>query len=406
MRKRLISLLCALTMLALCLPLTALAEADDLSDALTLEELEAWVESYKTRALATEPLNDPTADTAATEDGYAFVYEFATLYMDRPEMTEDSVVCNLVVTSYEELGPRNTTVDMSSASVLSAFYNENPTLAGDRSFAALYISSMMPAGAQWAWVQRDGQRIMTIQYAVQEQAATGGDGYTDCGLIYTIQDDLVTAIRAYGLDTRILAETVYENVEAVRQVMDTTSYVHVPTSVTGTDLETFQREDLLFEGLDYLNLTPESAEEALGACLEDTWMEDDTGEYIRTMEFDSCEISFIYDANQQNPAVDVLSINSDAMEGPRFVRIGDTFSSVLTRFRHSEGEYDGESTEVLYGTEGVGSWGVATYSADGSYALRYGFPTEEGEQVILYMYFTQMQLSEILLYTTRSFSMN
>lgn len=398
MRKRLISLLCALTMLALFVPLTALAEADDLSDALTLEELEAWVESYKTRAMATTPLNDPTADAANTEDGYAFIYDFATLYMDRPEMTEDSVVCNLVVTSPEEVGPRSTTVDMQSAAVLSSFYNENPSLAGDRSFAALYISNMMPEGAHWAWIQRDGQRIMAIQYAVQELAATGGDGYTDCGLIYTMQDDLVTTIRAYGLDTRIPAETVYENVNAVRLVMDTSTYVHVPTSVIGTDLEPFQQEDLLFSGLDFLTLTPETAAEALGECLEDDWMEDDTGEFIRTMEFAACEISFIYDANKENPVPNVLSIQMDGMEGPRFVRIGDTFSSVLTRFRHSEGSYDGESTEVLYGTEGTDAWGVATYSADSNFTLRYGFATESGRQVVLHMDFTQLELHEILLY--------
>lgn len=397
MQKRLISLLCALMMLALCLPMAAVAESDDLSDALTLAELEAWVESYKVRAMATEPLNDPAEEAAFSEDGYAFVYEFATLYMDRPEMTQDSVVRNLVVFSSEEEGPRSTRVDMTVSEVLSSYYNENPSLAGDSGFAALYISSLMPGGAQWAWLQRDGQRIMTIQYAVQEQAATGGDGYTDCGVIYTIQDNYVTAIRAYGMDAHIPAETVLENVAAVQQVMDTSTYVQVPTSIIGTDLEVFQRDDLLFEGMDFLTLTPESATESLGECLQDSWMEDDTGEYVRTMEFDGCEISFIYDANKQNPVPDVLSINQDGMEGPRYVRVGDTFSSVLTRFRHSEGEYDGESTEVLYGTEGAGSWGVAEYGSDGTYTLRYGFPHEDG-QVVLYMYFINLEMVEMLLY--------
>ena len=397
MQKRLISLLCALMMLALCLPAAVLAEADDDGEALTLAELEDWVESYKVRALAAQPLNDPTEAAAYSEDGYAFIYDFATLYMDRPEMTEDSVVRNLVITSPDEIAPRDTTVDMQSSAILSSFYNENPSLAGDRGFAALYISSMMPTGAQWAWVQRDGQRIMTIQYAVQDQAATGGDGYTDCGLIYTFQDDTVVAIRAYGMDTRISAEAVLENVAAVQQVMDISTYVHVPTSIVGTDLEAFQRDDLLFAGLDFLTLTPESAIESLGECLQDTWMEDDTGEHVRTMEFDGCEISFIYDASKQNPVPDVLSINQDGMEGPRYVRVGDTFSSVLTRFRHSEGEYDGVSTEVLYGTEGAGSWGVAEYGSDGTYTLRYSFPSDKG-QVGLYMYFIGLDLVEILLY--------
>ena len=394
MQKRLFCLLCALVMAALCLPVLA----EDAGDALTLEELEAWVESYKERALAAEPMNDPKEAAALSEDGYAFIYDFATLYMDRPEMTEDSVVRNLVVTAPEELGPRGTCIDMQPTEVLAAFYNENPSLAGDRGFAALYVSNMMPAGAQWAWVQRDGQRILTIQYAIQEQAATGGDGYTDAGLIYTVQDDLVVAIRAYGLDSRIEARSVQENVDAVQQVAEESFYSQVPTSLVGTDLEAFNREDLHFEDVDFLTLTPEQAEAALGACQEDAWMEDDTGEFIRTMEFPACEITFIYDAQKQNPRVDMLSIDMDSMEGPRCVRLGDTVSSVLNRFRHGEGEFDGVSREALYGTEGTGSWGVAEYGTDASCTLRYGFPTEGDQQVVLHLYFRQMYLSEILLY--------
>ena len=394
MQKRLFGLLCALVMAALCLPVLA----EDTGDALTLEELEAWVESYKERALAAEPMNDPTEDAAFSEDGYAFIYDFATLYMDRPEMTEDSVVRNLVVTAPDEAGPRGTCIDMQPTEVLAAFYNENPSLAGDRGFATLYLSNMMPAGAQWAWVQRDGQRILTIQYAIQEQAATGGDGYTDAGLIYTVQDNLVVAIRAYGLDSRIDARSVQENVDAVQQVAEVSVYAQVPTSLVGTDLEAFNREDLHFEDMDFLTLTPEQAEAALGACQEDAWMEDDTGEFIRTMEFPACEITFIYDAQKQNPKVDMLAIDMDSMEGPRSVRLGDTVSSVLNRFRHGEGEFDGVSREVLYGTEGTGSWGTAEYGVDASCTLRYGFPTEGDQQVILHLYFHQMYLSEILLY--------
>ena len=394
MQKRLFGLLCALVMAALCLPVLA----EDTGDALTLEELEAWVESYKERALAAEPMNDPTEDAAFSEDGYAFSYDFATLYMDRPEMTEDSVVRNLVVTAPDEAGPRGTCIDMQPTEVLAAFYNENPSLAGDRGFATLYLSNMMPAGAQWAWVQRDGQRILTIQYAIQEQAATGGDGYTDAGLIYTVQDDLVVAIRAYGLDSRIDAQTVQENVDAVQQVAEESYYTQVPTSLMGTDLEAFNREDLHFEDMDFLTLTPEQAEAALGACQEDAWMEDDTGEFIRTMEFPACEITFIYDAQKHNPKVDMLAIDMDSMEGPRSVRLGDTVSSVLNRFRHGEGEFDGVSREVLYGTEGTGSWGPAEYGVDASCTLRYGVPTEGDQQVILHLYFHQMYLSEILLY--------
>lgn len=397
MKKRIVSLLCALVMLCLCLP----AVAEDGGEVLTLTELEAWVESYKTRALATQPLNDPADDAANTEDGYAFIYDFATIYADRPEMTEDTIIKELVILSHEELGPHQTAVDMTPAQVMAAYYNENPNLVGDSSFATLYLNSMMPAGAQWAWVQRDGQRIMTMQYAVQEVAATGGDGYTDAGVIYTFQDEFVVAIRAYGLDTHITAEEVESNLVSVRQVANTSTYVQVPTSLEGSELEMFNQEDLIFEGMNFLTVTPEKAVEALGECHQDSWMADDNGEHIRTMEFDACEITFIYDAAKQNPVAELITMSIDGMEGPRAVRVGDTLASVRNRFRHGEGEFADSGKEVLYGGDGAASWGTAEYNGDGTVVIRYGFTAENNAKYVLYLRFEQMYLVETIIYLDR-----
>ena len=393
MLKRLLCLLLAL----LLLPLSAAIGEDDGLSALTLEELTEWAQGYKTRAMAAQPLNDPTEPGALSEDGYAFVYDFATLYMDRPEMTEDSVLKNLVVTDAMEEGPRGTRVDMLSGEILASFYNENNLLEGNRGFAALYLGDSMPSSASWAWLQRDGQRVMAIQYAVHEQLASGGDGYTDAGLVYTIQDNLVAAIRAYGLDSVIDEADVQDNLAAVRDVFEDTSYAQVPVSYVGTDLEPFGEHDLTFAGMNFLTLTPEEAQAVLGECLEDSWMEDDTGEYIRTMEFPGCEVTFIYDAHRENPRAEMLSIVSDGMEGPRCVRVGDTFSSVLIRFRYNEGEYE-NGTEVLYGHPGADSFGLAEYGEDASAALRYAFRLQDGRQAVLYMTFEAMSLTEALLY--------
>ena len=155
---------------------------------------------------------------------------------------------------------------------------------------------------------------------------------------------------------------------------------------------------MMSDGMDFLSLTPDNAGASLGACLEDDWMDDDNGEYVRTMQFANCEVSFIYDGQKQNPVIDLMSIDTDSMEGPRAVRIGDSFSSVLTRFRHSEGVCDGVSTETLYGAEGQAAWGVANYGDDASATLRYGLRLADGREVVLYMTFDQMYLSEVLIY--------
>ena len=394
MLKRLLCLLVAMMMLCPALP--ALAE-DGGESALDWEELLQWAESYKARAMAAQPMNDPTEAAAYSEDGYAFIYDFATLYMDRPEMTEESVLKNLVVTTADEEGPRGTCIDMLSGDVLARYYNENESLEGDRGFATLYVSDTLPSGALWAWVQRDGQRIMTIQYAVHEQLSTGGDGYTDAGLVYTIQDNLVAAIRAYGLDSRVEEEDVQNNLNAVEDVMEKTDYAQAPVSYIGTDLTAFGEEDLSFAGVSFLTVTPEEAEAVLGTCREDNWMEDDTGEYLRTMEFADCEITFVYDSNKANPRADMITIDMNGMEGPRYVRVGDTFSSVLTRFRYGEGTYEG-LTEILYGQENQAPYGVAEYGEDASATLRYATRVSDGREVMMYMGFEMMSLKEILIY--------
>ncbi|MBR4080325.1 MAG: hypothetical protein IKK21_00895 [Clostridia bacterium] len=372
------------------------ASAESEAGALTWEELEAWVASYKERAMQTQPLNDPTEEAAYSEDGYAFIYEFATLYMDRPEMTAEAVVRSVVVTDPEETAPRGTRIDHLSSEVLAAYYNENPDLDGDSSFAALYLTDLMPDGAAWGWVQRDGQRLMTIQYAVHEQLATGGEGYTDAGLIYTIQDNLVAAIRAYGLDSRMSEADVNETLAEVTQVAAATGYAQVPVSYVGTDLDAFDRDDLIFAGMDFLTVPPEEAETIFGAAREDHWMEDE-GSYLRTMEFACCTMTFVYDGQKQNPRLEIMTIDMDGMEGPRAVRIGDTLSSVLCRFRYGEGEWDG-LTEMLYGTKDAAPYGMAEYGDDASASLYYAMKDDGGRTIQLYMYFEQMYLSEITLY--------
>ena len=395
MMKKCVALLMALFMALQILP----AVAESSADALDYEELMTWVQGFKDRALAAgEPLNDPNDEAYHTEDGYTFVYDFATLYMDRPEMTEDSVVQALVVTSSEEEGPRGTRVDYLSSEILSAFYDENEHLLGDSSFAALYLSDTMPAGALWGWVQRDGQRLKTIQYAVHEQLSSGGDGYTDCGLLYTLSDNLVAAIRAYGLNTTISADEVLNNLDAVQEVCEETSYAQVPTSVDGTTLGKFDRDDLLFSGLDFLSTTPEEAMQLLGQPLEDQWMEDDDGSYLRTMDFAQCSLLYTYDSQKQNSSLEMLTIDEDGLEGPRCVRVGDTLSSVISRFYNGDGEFDGESREILYGDGETAPYGLAEYGMDADAGLWYAVQVEDGRTVVLSISFEQMYVSDVTLY--------
>ena len=124
----------------------------------------------------------------------------------------------------------------------------------------------------------------------------------------------------------------------------------------------------------------------------------DEGAYLRSMEFASCTMTFSYDAQKQNPVLEMLCIDMDGLEGPRCVRIGDTLSSVISRFRNGEGDYDGVSREVLYGDGENAPYGLAEYGDDATAGLWYAAKLEDGRTVVLSMSFEQMYLSDITLY--------
>lgn len=387
--KKLMALLLAVVLL----PFAAAAEESE-ADTLLLQELTEWAARYQARAVAAKPLNNPKE--SVTSEGYEFIYDFATLYADKPVMKADTVVSAVVITSPEEEGPRGLHVDDTLTVALSAFYNENPELQGSSSNAVLYLIDMLPQSLQWAEVQRDGQRVETVQYAVHDQLTD--DGYTDAGLILTMQDGAVSAIRAYGLDSRISFDQAYELLNQMQLAGMADDYRQVPFSYDGAALEKFSGADLVFAGMDFTSLTPEYAEMLLGAPLNDVWVEDEDGQ-IRTMTFADCEITFLYGAGEADARVYMFLITSGGIDGPRAVRVGDTFSEVFNRFRNGDGEFDGVNREVLYGSEESGEFGMADYGSDASATLRYGLVLDDGGRVVLHMTFTEMVLTEVMMYT-------
>lgn len=387
-------MLCLLLALLLC-PVCALAEDSD-ADMLSCKELTVWASGYIARAEATEPLNDPAA--SLTEDGYEFVYPFATLYADLPQLGEDTKVNAIVLTAAEEVGPRGVKVHSALNEVLAAYYSENADLAGSREAAVIYLVDHLPEVAAWGQVNRDGQRVQTVQYAVHEQNASGGEGYSDMGVIYTMSENRVSALRVYGLSSSISLDEVDDVMYNVMVDAVAQDYVQVPFSYVGAELTPMGEEDMTFSGLNFLSVTPEEAAELLGSPVKDEWVEDGDAGWIRVVEFPSCEMTWTYDKDRSDCSIYMLSITADGLEGPRAVRCSDAFSSVYNRFLNGEGEYQEDGSEVLYGDGITGTFGMANYGYDASATLRYGFALDDGRKVTLEMNFTVMELTEIMLY--------
>lgn len=399
MMKRLLSLMLTLMMVLCCLPALAedAAQQDGGADVLTLSELKELANQIQQLAMASVPTNDPSA--SPTEDGYEFQYSFGTIYADSPAMSIDTQVQAIVLTSAEVQGVRAIQVGDDLSLVLQACYNENPTLRGNQDAAVLYLLDMLPESLAWGEVKRDGQRVHTVEYAVHERAELDGDGYSDAGVIFTMEDNVVSAIRIYGLTERVSLETVTQVRDELRvqEMFMLDGYELVPSSYIGSELPMFDGTDLQFSGLDFMGLTPESATMVLGEAIDDVWMENGDAGYVRTMSFADCDVSFCYDAQKQSPRIYMLVIAQDGMEGPRATRIGDTLLQVYNRFRNGEGAEEASGREWLYGDEESGVYGMIDYAIDAA-VMRFSLVLEDGRRVAMNLTFSSSVLEEIMLY--------
>lgn len=385
-------MLCLLLAVLLC-P-AALAE-DSGADMLSYRELADWAAPFIARARDSRPLNNP-ADSM-TEDGYSYQYDFATLYADTPVLGPDTVISAVVLNDPSENGPRHVNVGSSLSFVLDSFYTENTELAGTREAAVLYTVDRLPEAAHWAQVNRDGQRVQTIQYAVHEQMASGSDGYCDAGIIYTMEDHRVSAVRVYGLESRIPLKSVNLVMYAAMRTGLKKEYVQAPFSYAGDTLTIFGQEDLSFSGINLLTLTPDTAAALLGTPMTDIWMDNGDSGCIRVQTFHHCELTYLFNRTRTEGRVYMLLITGDGLEGPRGIRIGDSFSSVYNRFRHGEGEFLDNGAELLYG-DGSAPFGKADYSGNAGAVLTYGIILEDGRRAVLEMDFAAMELTELMLY--------
>ena len=363
--------------------------ADSGADPLSYEELCAWTDSLKVLAADQEVLNDPTAEEALSEDGYAYVYDFGTLYYDRPDGSPERILWAAVLYDEEVAGPRGLNTYSPASQLLEAFYLENESLSGRRDSAILYLADDLPEGFWWGRVQRDGQRLEAVQYAVHELVQD--EIYTDAGLVFTIQDGTVAAIRVYGLDDFVLLGDLQAEERLLQIEYASTEYTAVPSGADGLDLTVLTAEDLTIGGLDFLSATPEQAAALFGEPEADTSVPDGEGT-LRTLTFAECELTFATDAEGRTVLAQAV-ITGDELEGPRGFRRGDTFSSCLRRVRNGEGTFDGER-EMLYGTEGEAPWGLAEYGVT-NYTLHFAVDAGNGETVMVLVEFELLELTEL-----------
>lgn len=378
--KKLISLLLALLLATG----AALAEpATEESATLTYEELEMYLSALAQKALASGE-----AQTVSDGSGVSVAFSGATLSIADEKLSENTAVLGAVLNPDTQC-PRGLKAGDTLTELLAAYPNDNQTLSGTYFDAALYVSGEKPVVTA-GWLLRDGQRVTEVTHCVYHWLE---DGVARCGVRYTLDQGTITGIEVFGLDSRIEESEALREINEVADMQEISEYFAYPQSEDGSQLAPFEREDLSFAGMDFLDLTAEMATEVLGSSPVDEWTQDSTGEYLRLKQWDGVSILFVYDANKQFLRVDSLTVNDDVLEGPRGVRVGDWMDSVLFRFRHSEGGTQ-ESGIVLYGDGQNAPYGVLAYG-DETTTLTYTLALDADKTVIWHLTFVDAKLQSM-----------
>lgn len=381
----------------------AAALADD-TGALSEGELSAWVDQVLTDTIGLTPLNAPVGEEALTEDGYAFLYDFATLYYDQPELNENSVLQAVVITDEGYTAPRGIRLGGDGMSLMSTFGWQNPYLYGDGAYAAFYCVDELPRAAYWSWAQHDeNDQLLSVQCAVHVQ--TDENCYTDAGVRFLLEDGLVSDIRIYGLNRTITEADVLANLNAVASVENVSAGTIVPESMAvagytvANDQTVMAAEDVQASGLPFAELCADSLTAVLGEATASSRKPDETvGGWIVTTDWAGASLVDV--EWEDDHRVESLSVTTDALTGPRGLRVGDTLQSVLSLFRtDGEGRTRDGLYAVLYGDGLNAPYALMEYSGSIT-AVSYTTAMEPPyAHVTLHLAFEADRLQEWMLYS-------
>lgn len=349
MKKLMAMALCCLMLLGSAAMAETLTEE---SANLTYEELQMYMTQLGAQALA-----EGDVSIVSSADGPTLaVTQVGNLTIADEQLTQTTAVVGAQLAAGVSC-PRGLTVGSSLEDVLAAYPNDNPDLLGTYYDAALFVSGEKPE-ATAGWVLRDGQRVTDVTYVVFHWTQ---EDVIRCGVTYSLDQGEVTDIEIFGMDSVVPEEDALVELQDVGMMQENSEYFAYPQSDLGTDIAMFEREDLSFAGLDLLDLTPESAIEALGEAPVDDWTEDSTGEWLRLREWEDATALFVYSADKKFLRLDTLTLEGEALEGPRGVRVGDYMDSVICRFRHNEGSRQENGDILLYGDGQNAPYGVVAY---------------------------------------------
>ncbi|MDD3335009.1 MAG: hypothetical protein PHI98_05760 [Eubacteriales bacterium] len=383
-----------------CLPVVGMADG---AGALSESELNTWVTQILRESAEETPLNAPVGEEALTEDGYAFLYSFATLYYDKPVLDEASVLKAVVVTDEGFPTVRGIRLGDDASVLMDCYGWQNSMLIGNGAFAALYEMDRLPEAAYWSWAGYENEKLLSLQCAIHVRLEN--DRYTDAGINYAVENGKISAIRVYGLDATISVDEVKKNLVAVESVAAAISGDEPEKEIASqgyliqNDAAPFGANDLLFGGVNYLNMTEQTAQTLFGKALSEEKVQDDTGAWLLTTKREGLSLS--YTLSDESAVLETFSVTGQ-LKGPRGVQTGMKADEVIQLFRTDGTGAVADGVGILYGDGANAPTGVMESDSDGITALRYTamIQTTSGDRMItLHLSFTSGLLNEWMLYS-------
>jgi len=384
------------------------ALADD-AGVLTEGELNNWIMQVLRDTKGQEPGNAPVGEESRTEEGYAFLYSFATLYYDKPALDQTSRLQGFAITDDMTDTPRGIRVGMPAEALIAAYGWQNHELFGDSSFAVLYQLDQLdqqPGGAYWCWAGlNETGGLTSVRCAIHAHAGNGR--YTDAGVYYLVQDHVITAIRVYGLSQLITRAEAESNLRAVTAVVAAGSGDEGLLGYTAegffgqSQAPAFQKSDLHIAGRDFLTMSQDDALHAFGKPAREEELPDDPDGWLRIMEYDGLALTFALNSSRSNALLESLSITKPGIPGPRNLAIGQALADAWPLFRSDGTGATLESEALLYGDGSAAPYGTLERMGHMT-TLRYADIVEDGNHqrvVTLSLFFENDRLTEILLHS-------
>lgn len=367
---------------------------------LTYEEMLAWRNGFAVELRAMQILNNPM-DTYNADLGemYLVQVEDGTIDSLAPNVTEAEQITGVELSGGMMTCPRGASMGSSLETVLSYYPNHNPELLGDEMRAVLYVYAPgeYPGlnEAVYGVVMRDGPNVVAVQYTTMAPLQDGQ--YLEIGIQYIIEDGFVAGMRFYGYNAVISEATMREKLQIVQGDAQLTEYS--PQADEGM-ADILMLADLRYEGIFLPTTTPDEVVLKLGEPEDVDNADQDAGDDagIETLVYPGRTFEFTtLDGVQRLTA---FTLDDEAAEGPRGLRLGMTLDAAMALFRKEVPAWQ-ENRVFLYtygATPEVPPFGMLEYYTTDQATLRYSVLGDDGEAWMLHIGILGGMVDEILIY--------